>query len=182
MDSTREIITSRIARFGSQYPHIKTLIDAEATRDAVIQAFRTQLGHAGPDDDVLFYFSGHGSQEAASEAHWVTEPDHLNETLVLFDSRSSSSRDLADRALCADRGDCRSRIESHSCTRLLPLRLGNASAAAHGKCGPSRTGRPSSAGNQRAIKESPDGATCRGSITVRLENQTSTRSARCLSR
>ncbi|MER9947173.1 caspase family protein [Mesorhizobium sp. M0047] len=78
---------------------IKTLIDGEATRDAVIHAFRNHLGHAGPDDVVLFGYSGHGSQQQSPEQFWNIEPDHLDETLVLHDSRSEGSWDLADKEL-----------------------------------------------------------------------------------
>lgn len=79
--------------------HIHTLINAEATRDAVIHAFRDHLGRAGPNDVVLFGYSGHGSQEQAPQEFWHIEPDHLDETLVLYDSRKEGSWDLADKEL-----------------------------------------------------------------------------------
>lgn len=78
---------------------VKTLIDREATRGAVIGAFREHLGQAGPDDVALFCYSGHGSQEQAPEQFWAIEPDHLDETLVLYDSRMEGSWDLADKEL-----------------------------------------------------------------------------------
>ncbi|MCA0032654.1 caspase family protein [Mesorhizobium sp. B263B2A] len=71
----------------------------QATRSNVISGFRDHLGKAGPDDVALFYFSGHGSQENAPVEFWNIEPDHLNETLVCFDSRSSGNWDLADKEL-----------------------------------------------------------------------------------
>lgn len=78
---------------------LKVLVDAEATRGAVIQAFRDHLRQAGPGDVALFCYSGHGSQEQAPEEFWHLEPDHLDETLVLFDSRTEGSWDLADKEL-----------------------------------------------------------------------------------
>lgn len=75
------------------------LRDGEATRDAVIEAFRSHLGQAGPDETALFYYSGHGSQETALPEHLPLEPDGLNETLVLVDSRDPGRFDLADKEL-----------------------------------------------------------------------------------
>src|SRR5262245_54556237 len=49
---------------------IRTLLDQEATREAVIAAFRTHLGQAGPEDVALFCYSGHGSQEQAPPEFW----------------------------------------------------------------------------------------------------------------
>jgi hypothetical protein len=78
---------------------LKVLVNGEATRDAVITAFLEHLRRAGPEDVALFCYSGHGSQEQAPEAFWAIEPDHLNETLVLHDSRAEGSWDLADKEL-----------------------------------------------------------------------------------
>ena len=78
---------------------LETLRDRQATRAAVIARFQQHLGLAGPDDVALFYYAGHGSQERAPEPFWVAEPDHLNETLVLWDSREEGQWDLADKEL-----------------------------------------------------------------------------------
>ncbi len=78
---------------------VETLLDRKATREAVIKAFRTHLSQAGPDDVALFCYSGHGSQEQAPEEFWHLEPDHLDETLVLYDSRTEGAWDLADKEL-----------------------------------------------------------------------------------
>jgi pimeloyl-ACP methyl ester carboxylesterase len=79
--------------------HILPLFNEQATRQAVIDAFRTHLCQAGSEDTVLFYYAGHGSQEDAPEEFWTIEPDRLNETLVLYDSRSPNGLDLADKEL-----------------------------------------------------------------------------------
>jgi hypothetical protein len=78
---------------------LKVLRNADATRANVISAFRTHLKLAGSDDVALFYYSGHGSQENAPPEFWHIEPDHLNETLVCFDSRNEGGWDLADKEL-----------------------------------------------------------------------------------
>ena len=78
---------------------IKVLENSQATRNAVIRAFREHLGQATAEDVALFCYSGHGSQEQAPEQFWRIEPDHLDETLVLYDSRTDGSWDLADKEL-----------------------------------------------------------------------------------
>jgi hypothetical protein len=78
---------------------LRMLKNDAATRDAVIAGFREHLALAGQEDVALFYFSGHGSQEPAPEEFWHLEPDHLNETLVCYDSRLPGKYDLADKEL-----------------------------------------------------------------------------------
>ena len=77
------------------------LLNEQATRQAVIDAFRNHLCQAGSDDTVLFYYAGHGSQEDAPEEFWTIEPDRLNETLVCYDSRDENGLDLADKELAS---------------------------------------------------------------------------------
>ncbi|BAZ08643.1 peptidase C14 caspase catalytic subunit p20 [Calothrix sp. NIES-4071] len=79
--------------------HLLTLKDGQATREGVINGFRNHLCQAQKDDVVLFYYSGHGSQEAAPSEFWQLEPDHLDETLVCYDSRTENGWDLADKEL-----------------------------------------------------------------------------------
>lgn len=75
------------------------LVDEQATRQAVIDGFRKHLRQAGSEDVALFYYSGHGSQENAPEEFWAVEPDHMDETLVCYDSRQLDGWDLADKEL-----------------------------------------------------------------------------------
>lgn len=82
----------------SQHGNIKTLRNAEATRQAVIDGCEKHLTQAGKDDVVLFYFCGHGSQEPASPEFSYLERDGKLETLVCWDSRTST-RDLANKEL-----------------------------------------------------------------------------------
>jgi pimeloyl-ACP methyl ester carboxylesterase len=77
----------------------RTLTNSQATRANIIAAFETHLAQAGSEDVVLFYYSGHGSQEMAPPEFWHLEPDHQNETLVCYDSRQPGSWDLADKEL-----------------------------------------------------------------------------------
>ena len=79
--------------------HLQTLKDEQATREAIINGFRNHLRQAEKDDVVLFYYSGHGSQELAPKEFWHIEPDHLDETLVCYNSRTENGWDLADKEL-----------------------------------------------------------------------------------
>jgi len=95
-----QLLTARVNADGDTL-HVLPLLDEQATRSAVIGGFRNHLGKAGNDDVALFYYSGHGSQEPAPEQWWDVEPDHLDETLVLYDSREPGQWDLADKELAA---------------------------------------------------------------------------------
>jgi uncharacterized caspase-like protein len=75
------------------------LQNEQATRQRVIAAFQQHLCQAGEQDVVVFYFSGHGSQSLSPPEFWRLEPDHLDETLVCYDSRTDGSWDLADKEL-----------------------------------------------------------------------------------
>jgi Caspase domain/Putative peptidoglycan binding domain len=94
-----EFLTDRIGRSPGVDLELKVLKNAEATRQAVIDGFRTHLARAGHGDVALFYFCGCGSQSLSPPEFWELEPDHLDETLVCFDSRQPGNWDLADKEL-----------------------------------------------------------------------------------
>ncbi|QSJ21084.1 caspase family protein [Nostoc sp. UHCC 0702] len=96
--AVKEYLLGRVKSDGYQL-HLRTLLNQEATRQAIIDGFRQHLCQAGSEDVAFFYYSGHGSQEQAPEEFWSLEPDRLNETLVCYDSRSLGSWDLADKEL-----------------------------------------------------------------------------------
>jgi pimeloyl-ACP methyl ester carboxylesterase len=99
IDAFATYLSERIAKDRGVSLQLKTLKNGEATRQAVVDAYRDHLGQAKKGDVALFYYSGHGSQEQAPEEFWKLEPDHLDETLVLFDSRGQGSWDLADKEI-----------------------------------------------------------------------------------
>jgi len=74
---------------------MSTLTDEQATRQAIIDGFRQHLGQARENDTVLFYYSGHGSQERASEEFQT----NYHETLVCWDSWDDEQLALADKEL-----------------------------------------------------------------------------------
>jgi hypothetical protein len=107
------------------------LTDADATREAVVDGFRSHLAAAGPDDTALFWFSGHGSQAPVPKSFAMTEPTGRMQTLVCADSRWNGRPDLLDKEVrvlisrIADRGahvvavlDC---CHSDSATRMSAL-------------------------------------------------------------
>jgi len=81
-----------IETYGFRAEDIVTLRDGEATREAVVEAFRTHLGQAGPEGTAFFHYAGHGTQlpsealpaglSAAGAAR--AEADGLEEALVLW--------------------------------------------------------------------------------------------------
>ncbi|TFI50795.1 peptidase C14 caspase catalytic subunit p20 [Mastigocladus laminosus UU774] len=75
------------------------LINQNATRQAIIDGFRQHLCNADSEDVVLFYYAGHGGQQKSPQEFWSLEPDRLDETLVCYDSRTVTSRDLADKEI-----------------------------------------------------------------------------------
>lgn len=79
--------------------HLLTLKNQEATRQAIVDGFRQHLCLASSDDVVIFYYSGHGSQELVPPEFWHLELDRIGETLVCWDSRTETSWDLADKEL-----------------------------------------------------------------------------------
>jgi pimeloyl-ACP methyl ester carboxylesterase len=85
--------------------HLIALFNEQATRQAIVDAFRTHLCQTESDDTVLFYYAGHGSQEDAPEFFWTIEPDRMNETLVCYDSRVQGQFDLADKELAVLLGE-----------------------------------------------------------------------------
>ncbi len=96
--AVKEYLQKRVSEDGYQL-HLRTILNQNATRQAIIDAFRQHLCQANSEDVAFFYFAGHGSQEEAPEEFWSLEPDRLNETLVCYDSRSPGSWDLADKEL-----------------------------------------------------------------------------------
>ncbi|WP_353485181.1 caspase family protein [Haliscomenobacter sp.] len=80
-------------------PNIRKLTNAEATRAGVIKAFRAHL--TGPQikngDQVLFYYSGHGSYGPTAPEFAYNDPLKQDETMVCYDSRLPGKQDLSDK-------------------------------------------------------------------------------------
>lgn len=79
--------------------HLNILENQDGTRMNIVEQFDKHLKEAGPEDLMVFYYSGHGSQEQAHSVFWSLEEDRKNETLVCYDSRQPDGMDLADKEL-----------------------------------------------------------------------------------
>jgi Caspase domain len=93
------LLLQEIGRAGGFAIDIRVLKNDQGTRSNVIAGFRDHLCKSSANDVALFYYSGHGWQESAPPEFWHIEPDHLNETLVCYDSRTDGNWDLADKEL-----------------------------------------------------------------------------------
>lgn len=98
----REYLERRISTDRYQL-HLRTLLNKDATRQAIIDSFYQHLHLAGSQDVVLFYFCGHGAREKAGKEFKDWQLDDTHETIVCYDSRSNTNGkklyDLADKEL-----------------------------------------------------------------------------------
>ena len=76
--------------------NICELVDADATLGAFEAAIKKLSERADKDDQVVIYFSGHGSQ---LRDYTQDEPDHQDETLAFHDARNGKVCDLRDDGL-----------------------------------------------------------------------------------
>ncbi|MBE1484392.1 caspase family protein [Plantactinospora soyae] len=91
-----ELLRGRVAAADLR---LRTLLDAQATRAAVVGGFRRHLGQAGPDDTALFWFSGHGSTAPLPPDMPFAEASGDCQTMVCYDSRHDDVPDLYDKEL-----------------------------------------------------------------------------------
>jgi Caspase domain len=84
-----------VSRHGFASGDVLRRLGAEATRRALLDSLESIRGRVGSGDQVVFFFSGHGSQVTDRERD---EGDGLDETLVPFDSgrEDSENRDVTD--------------------------------------------------------------------------------------
>jgi N-acetyl-anhydromuramyl-L-alanine amidase AmpD len=79
--------------------YLQDLTNEEATKPAIVAAFRKHLCNAGKDDSVLIYFSGHGTQEKADRILFKDETDGKLESLVCYYDADEAGFLLADKEL-----------------------------------------------------------------------------------
>ena len=84
-------------RFDAESLHLLRLQDSAATRQAVIDSFRSHLGQAQSCDLALFFFAGHGSRVPTGGHFSTVEPSGLNSSIVCYDSRLPNGLDLVDK-------------------------------------------------------------------------------------
>ncbi|MEE9570112.1 MAG: pre-peptidase C-terminal domain-containing protein [Gammaproteobacteria bacterium] len=76
-----------------------TLTDADATTANMARALADIGSRAGPDDTFVFFYSGHGGREIRPSGPEMSDPDALDETLVLYDDsiRDDELRELFEQ-------------------------------------------------------------------------------------
>jgi hypothetical protein len=86
-----------LRRWGIPPAQVRLLADHEATRAGVLAAWQEHLlANAAPDHHLWFHYSGHGSQSPSIDPD---EADGMDETMVLYDSRTRGSSDLLDKEM-----------------------------------------------------------------------------------
>ncbi|MCC7467028.1 MAG: caspase family protein, partial [Saprospiraceae bacterium] len=77
-----------------------TLYNQDATKSNIAKAFRDHLSQARAGDSVLFFYSGHGTQELADMEVWTEETDTYLEGLACYyDKGNTQNFILADKEL-----------------------------------------------------------------------------------
>lgn len=64
----------------------RVLLDAQATRDGIVQAFARLIAETGPGDIVMIHFSGHGQQITDDENN--DEADGFDEAWIPYDAQA----------------------------------------------------------------------------------------------
>lgn len=90
-----------LSGLGQQFDqiHNRTLLNADATRENVVQSIGDHLGQATDRDVALLYFSGHGAREQTG-GRFPEEHDGLLDCLVCYDPADiSTAQFLANKEL-----------------------------------------------------------------------------------
>lgn len=81
----KQLLTNR---FGFNSDDIRVLTDYRATKEAIIQRLKWLLSNAQKGDELVFHYSGHGSQVRDRNGDELN--DHLDEILIPTDHRWDS--------------------------------------------------------------------------------------------
>lgn len=95
VNDSRLVRSVLVERFGFPEANITQLLDAQATRDAMLAAFDVLAAATGLDDVVVIHFAGHGSQMRDREGD---EPSGFDSTLMPWDTgrEPHENRDITD--------------------------------------------------------------------------------------
>jgi hypothetical protein len=88
----KAILTSK---YGFRDEDVVVLTDAAATREAILNAFRSHLiAKSAPDDVALFYFAGHGSERGITSENTIVPADSRDPAGKVFDIAASDLHEL----------------------------------------------------------------------------------------
>jgi hypothetical protein len=90
----RKVLASR---HGFPPDSIRMLVDAEATREAILGSLHRLVEQAGPNDVVYIHFSGYGSQ--VKDQSGDEKVDGIDETILPHDARTEGIADITDDEL-----------------------------------------------------------------------------------
>ena len=97
MQSVKKFIKKQYADL---HPDCEELINEQATRANIINAFRDHLiNKAKKGDTVLFFYAGHGSYTRSASPFLEFDSKGQDETLVCYDSRCPGNYDLTDKEI-----------------------------------------------------------------------------------
>jgi hypothetical protein len=80
-----------INRYNFPAENIVMLLDDDATRGAIMSAFKRHLGQAGSDGVAVFYYSGHGMQLPRNVGYQDNEEDGRDESIFVYGPADYSS-------------------------------------------------------------------------------------------
>jgi hypothetical protein len=83
-------------RFRIPAANIRTLVNAEATRDAIIDGFATHLTQAGVGGTAIFFYSGHGIRMDLNYSLPDTEATGVDQALYVRDANGRTTIILDD--------------------------------------------------------------------------------------
>lgn len=99
-DKDVPLVTEMLGRAGFDKQHIRTLVNDQATKAAIVQAFMTMVQTAQKGDIVYIHFSGHGQQMRDRNGD---EADGLDESWIPYDAyRQPCNKDRGEKHLVDD--------------------------------------------------------------------------------
>ncbi len=84
-----ELLQDTLRHIQVQLPDERVLLNAQATRDAFIEAWKDMLEQAKPGDTLILTFAGHGGQKP--DGNPLDEEDEKDELLMFHDFHSEKS-------------------------------------------------------------------------------------------
>ena len=82
-------------KFHIQRDHLMTHVNSDASSQSIIEDLKDLAGKTVPGDNVLFYFSGHGTRYPSKD-----DPNSFDEAIVLGDATVAMDKDI--RAIADD--------------------------------------------------------------------------------
>src|SRR5258706_5657500 len=74
-----------VARFGFAPEDVRVLLDEQATHEAIVRAWREWLiGRAGPETEVVFWYSGHGARIPDASGVKGAERGQTDNTILAY--------------------------------------------------------------------------------------------------